>query len=98
MIVGGAALALILVGLAAFFHLKRRRAQEPATATSNNKATELKQSQSNYAAINVVPPKEYNDGRIDLDSDSDSADQQAGQAPNSEYAAVLPNASELYRV
>ena len=96
MIVGGAVLALILVGVAVFFLLKRRCAQEPAAA-SNNNAAELKQPQSNYAVINVAPPREYNDGRIDLDSDSASADQ-AGQAPNSEYTAVLPNASELYRV
>ncbi len=97
MIVGGAVLALILVGLAVFFLLKRRRAQKPAAA-SNNNAAELKQpQQSNYAAINVAPPREYNDGRIDLDSDSASADQ-AEQAPNSEYTVVMPNANELYRV
>jgi ribosomal protein L18E len=61
-IVGGAVLALILVGVAVFFLLKRRRAQEPAI---NNKAAELKQPQSNYAAINVSPPKEYDQGRLD---------------------------------
>jgi hypothetical protein len=89
-IVGGAVLALILVGLAVFFLLKRRRAQEPAAA-SNNNAAELKpQPQSNYTAINVAPPKEYDDGRIDLHSDS--------PAQNSEYIAVLPKSNELYRV
>jgi hypothetical protein len=93
-IVGGAVLALILIGVAVFFLLKRRRAQKPA---SNNSAAELKQPQSNYAAINVAPPKEYDDGRIDLDSDSASADQ-VERAQTSEYTAVLPNANELYRV
>jgi hypothetical protein len=61
-IVGGAVLALILIGVAVFFLLKRRRAQEPAI---NNKAAELKQPQSNYAAINVSPPREYDEGRLD---------------------------------
>lgn len=65
-IVGGAALAVILVGVAVFFLLKRRRAQKPAI---NNKAAELKQPQSNYAAINVSPPKEYDQGRLDSTDD-----------------------------
>jgi hypothetical protein len=63
-IVGGAVLALILVGLAVFFLLKRRRAQEPAAATNSN-ATELTQPQSDYAAINVAPPGDYDRGRVD---------------------------------
>jgi hypothetical protein len=82
-IVGGAVLAFILVGLAVFFLLKRR-AQEPA-ATSNNSA-ELKPQpqQSNYAAINV-PPKEYDEGRLDSNDD---------QPAPSNYANVPAKSSE----
>jgi hypothetical protein len=74
---------LILVG-AVFFLLKRRRAQKPAAA-SNNNAAELKQpQQSNYAAINV-PPKEYDEGRLDSNDD---------QPAPSNYANVPAKSSE----
>jgi hypothetical protein len=62
-IVGGALLALVLVGLAVFFLIKRRRAQAPPA--ENPAAAEMKQSQSNYATINLAPPKEYDEGRLD---------------------------------
>jgi hypothetical protein len=78
-IVGGAVLALILVGLAVFFLLKRRRAKEPAAAT-NNSAAEMKPS--NYAALN--PPSDYTRGRLD------SNDQQAP----SNYALVPAKSSD----
>jgi hypothetical protein len=83
-IVGGAVLAFILVGLAVFFLLKRR-AQEPA-ATSNNSA-ELKPQpqQSNYAAINVAPPMEYDEGRLDSNDD---------QPAPSNYAVVPAKSSD----
>jgi hypothetical protein len=76
-IVGGAALALILVGLAVFFLLKRRRAQEPAI---NNKAAELKQPQSNYAAINV---SDYS--QLQLDSQPAPSNYAAMPAKSSDY-------------
>jgi len=81
-IVGGAALALILVGVAVFFLLKRRRAQKPA---SNNSAAELKQPQSNYAAINVSPAKEYDQGRLDSNDD---------QPAPSNYAVIPAKSSD----
>jgi hypothetical protein len=92
----GSLLFLAVVG-ALVFLLKRRRARKPPA--EKPAAAEMKpQPQSNYAAINVAPLREYNDGRIDLDSDSTSPADQAEQAQNSEYTTVLPRASELYRV
>jgi ribosomal protein L18E len=77
-IVGGAALALILVGVAVFFLLKRRRAQKTAI---NNKAAELKQPQSNYAAINV---SDYS--QLQLDSND--------QPAPSNYAVIPAKSSD----
>jgi hypothetical protein len=89
----GSLLFLAVVALVVFL-LKRRRARQPPA--EKRAAAEMKpQPQSNYAAINVALPRECNNGRIDLDVNS--ADQ-VEQAPNSEYTAVLPLASELYRV
>ncbi len=84
MIVGGAVLALVLVGLAVFFLLKRRRAQEPA-ATSNNNAELKPLPQSNYSAINVAPPGDYNRGRLDSNDD---------QPAPSNYAVVPAKLSD----
>lgn len=78
MIVGGAVLALILVGVAVFFLIKRRRAQKTAI---NNKAAELKQPQSNYAAINV---SDYS--QLQLDSND--------QPAPSNYAAIPAKSSD----
>jgi ribosomal protein L18E len=100
-IVGGAVLALILVGVTVFFLLKRRRAQKPAI---NNKAAELKQPQSNYAAINVsheydqgrldstddqsapsnyavIPAKDYDNGRMNVDSAAAASEYNVGRLP-----------------
>ena len=77
-------LALILVGLAFFFLLKRRLAQEPAAA-SNNNAAELKQPQSDYAAINVAPPKEYDEGRLDSNDQPAPSNYDVIPAKSSDY-------------
>jgi hypothetical protein len=61
-IVGGAALALILVGAAVFFLLKRRRPRKPPA--EKPAAAEMKQPQSDYAAINVAPPGDYIEGPL----------------------------------
>jgi hypothetical protein len=83
-IVGGAVLALILVGLAVFFLLKRRRAQKPAAA-SNSNATELTQPQSDYAAINVAPPGDYDRGRVDSNDQPAPTNYSVIPAKSSDY-------------
>jgi hypothetical protein len=60
-IVGGAVLALLLVGVVVGCLVKRRRAQQ-AVATKANNAAELKQApQSDYGQLGVSPPPSYGD-------------------------------------
>jgi hypothetical protein len=74
-IVGGAVLALLLVGVAIGFIIKRRaRAQE--APDDNPSAAE----QSNYAAIDVAAPRDYDQGRLDGNDDDDDDDQQSNYA------------------
>jgi hypothetical protein len=88
-IVGGAVLALLLVGLAIGCILKRR-ARAQAAPDDNPSAAEMKQ-QSNYAAINVAaPPGDYDQGRFDSNEDDD--DQQPAQSNN---YAVIPGSKSV---
>jgi hypothetical protein len=79
-IVGGAVLALILVGVAVFFLLKRRRARQPPT-----EKPAAAQPQSNYAPINVTPPGDYTQGRLDSNDD---------QPAPSNYAVIPAKSSD----
>jgi hypothetical protein len=81
-IVGGAALALILVGAAVFFLLKRRPRKPPAEKPA---AAEMKQPQSNYAAINVAPPREYDEGRLDSNDEPAPSNYAVIPAKSSDY-------------
>jgi uncharacterized iron-regulated membrane protein len=81
-IVGGVALALVLVGLAVFCFLKRRRTQQPASAELKQPA----QSESQYAAINVKPD-EYDQSWLK------AGDNQPQPAP-SNYDVVPANSSD----
>jgi hypothetical protein len=80
-IVGGAVLALLLVGVGVFCLVKRRRAQE-SPADRPAAATEMKQPlpASQYAPISVAPA-EYGQGRID----PSNYDVIPGQASASDY-------------
>jgi hypothetical protein len=60
-IVGGAILALLLVGVVGFCLVKRRRARQPPADKPG--AAEMK-PQSNYAQINVQPSSNYDKGRL----------------------------------
>jgi hypothetical protein len=82
-IVGGAALALILVGAAVFFLLKRRRPRKPPA--EKPAAAEMKQPQSNYAAIKLAPPKEYDEGRLDSNDEPAPSNYAVIPAKSSDY-------------
>jgi hypothetical protein len=101
-IVVGVVTTFAVVGVAVFVILKRRAAPKVPGQTSSEARPQAPAApaQSQYGLLPVaIKPHVYNDGRIDLDSDSASASaDQTEQAPNSEYTTVLPNASELYRV
>jgi hypothetical protein len=90
-IVGGAALALLLVGVAIGYSIKRRaRAQE--APDDNPSAAEMKQqSNYNYAAIDVAA-RNYDQGRLDGNDENDD-DQQPAQ---SNYA-VIPGPAKSAR-
>jgi len=90
-IVGGAVLALLLVGVAIGYSIKRRaRAQE--APDDNPSAAEMKQ-QSSYAAIDVAAPRDYDQGRLDSNDDDDDDDQQPAQA----NYAVIPGPAKSAR-
>jgi hypothetical protein len=81
-IIGGAVLALLLVGVAIGFIIKRRaRAQE---APDDN---------ANYAAIDVAAPRDYDQGRLDSNDDDDDDPTTPAQ---SNYA-VIPGPAESAR-
>jgi hypothetical protein len=82
-VIGGAALALILVGALVFFLLKRRRPRKPPA--EKPAAAEMKQPQSNYAAINVAPPREYDEGRLDSNDEPAPSNYDVIPAKSSDY-------------
>jgi hypothetical protein len=82
-IVGGAILALLLVGVVGFCLVKRRRARQPPV--DKPAAAEMKPAPSNYA---VIPAKsDYDSGRMDVEVAA------AGAPVASEYhvGRLLPN-------
>jgi hypothetical protein len=82
-IVGGAILALLLVGVVGFCLVKRRRAQQ-AVAIKTNNAAELKPApQSDYGQLSVSPPPSYGDAgdvRAPAKTYADVADVRAAAA------------------
>jgi hypothetical protein len=65
-IVGGAVLALLLVGLVVGCLVKRRRAQQPPA--DKPAAAEMKPAPSNYAVIPARSAGDYDSGRMDVDA------------------------------
>ena len=99
-IVVGAVTTVVVVVVAVFVFLKRRAAPKVSDEPSAPQGPAPARSEYGLLPVAIKSPANiYNDGRIDLDSDSASAGEgEVEQAPNSEYTTVLPSANELYRM